>query len=103
MHELRPDTADGYSFCSGCGRHGGARSQLMVAESPLVAPSVVPHTILKHLPAMVNRPISARFYAMLWMSSGGSPMTLYRTICVRMQGKYQVAAWVAHLRAAPLQ
>jgi hypothetical protein len=35
----------------------------------------------------LNRPITTRFDTTLWMSSGSSPMTLYRTICVRTQGK----------------
>jgi hypothetical protein len=34
----------------------------------------------------LNRPKTARFDATSWMNSGGSPMTLYRTICVRRQG-----------------
>jgi hypothetical protein len=34
----------------------------------------------------LNRPKTARFDATLWISSGGSPMTPYRTICVRTQG-----------------
>jgi hypothetical protein len=38
----------------------------------------------------------------LWMSSGGSPMTPYRTICVRTQAKLYVAARIAQRRAAPL-
>jgi hypothetical protein len=37
----------------------------------------------------MQKTANTRFRAKLWMSSGASPMTLYRIICVRMHGKYQ--------------
>jgi hypothetical protein len=38
----------------------------------------------------LHRPITTYFGATLWMGSGGSPMTGYRTVCIRMQDKLQM-------------
>jgi hypothetical protein len=43
---------------------------------------------------VIIRPISARLIVMFWLGSGGSPMTVYRTTSLRIQGQRQVTAGV---------